>query len=173
VPVMVRCAECKREYQTFPRTLRRVAFPTCSKQCNGQRRGREWKAHAHKGRPAWTEASRESYRQKMTGPMNPAWKGGATYFRKHGNYKPIKYVRCPESLLGMARKDGYIMEHRLLMARWAGRLLSRVEVVHHLDHDPHNNDRANLELWPDNRTHKLAEHGRPVFGAVNRLFHQG
>ena len=31
----------------------------------------------------------------------------------------------------MARKDGYIMEHRLLVAKAMGRLLKRTEVVHH------------------------------------------
>jgi hypothetical protein len=103
------------------------------------------------------------------GAANPSWKGGVTYFRKHGNYAPIKYVRAPEWAKPMARQDGYIMEHRLLMARWAGRLLDRTEVVHHVDHDPTNNALDNLELWPTNRLHKLAEHHRPVDGAANRL----
>jgi len=71
----------------------------------------------------------------------------------------------------MARADGYVMEHRLVMARWVGRPLNRTEVVHHVDHNPLNNaDRKNLELWPDNRSHKLWEHGRFVEGAANRLF---
>lgn len=62
------------------------------------------------------------------------------------------------------------MEHRLVMARRVMRPLLRTECVHHLDHNPHNNARENLELWPDNRSHKLAEHGRFVIGAVNRVF---
>jgi len=61
------------------------------------------------------------------------------------------------------------MEHRLVMARRLGRPLLRVECVHHLDHAPLNNDPANLELWPDNRSHKSGEHGRIVSGAANRL----
>jgi hypothetical protein len=68
----------------------------------------------------------------------------------------------------MARKDGYIMEHRLVIAGLAGRLLSRTEVVNHVDHNPANNDPANLELWPTNRDHKMAEHGRYVLGVRNR-----
>lgn len=126
--------------------------------------------HGHKGRAGWTEQSEASYQQKMTGPNNPAWKGGATYFRKHGNYKPIKYVRCPVDLIPMARKDGYVMEHRLFMARMAGYCLTRTEVVHHIDHDPQNNDLNNLELWPSNQAHKLAEHGRFVAGATCRWY---
>jgi hypothetical protein len=71
--------------------------------------------------------------------------------------------------MSMARKDGYIAEHRLVMAQMVGRLLTRTECVHHLDHNPLNNEPANLELWPSNRFHKLAEHGQPVTGAANRV----
>jgi hypothetical protein len=99
----------------------------------------------------------------MLGANNPAWKGGVTYFRKHGNYLSIKYVRCPPEFLAMARKDGYVMEHRLLVARAIGRLLLRRETVHHWDHDPENNRRSNLALFASNRDHKLFEHhGTPA-----------
>ncbi len=69
----------------------------------------------------------------------------------------------------MARRDGYVMEHRLVMAQWVGRPLTRVETVHHLDHDPLNNARTNLQLWPTNRDHKLWEWGRFVSGVANRV----
>ena len=62
------------------------------------------------------------------------------------------------------------MEHRLVMARWVGRPLTRTECVHHVDHNPLNNDRPNLELWPDNRSHKMAEHGLCAEGAANHVF---
>jgi hypothetical protein len=94
----------------------------------------------------------------LPGHRNPAWKGGVTYFRKHGNYKPIKYVRCPAEFSGMARKDGYVMEHRLIVAQAMVRCLSRNEVVHHIDHNPQNNSLCNLELFASNRDHKLYEH---------------
>jgi hypothetical protein len=108
-------------------------------------------------------------RKGHRGEANCAWKGGVTLRRRHGNYVSVRYVRCPPDLLSMARTDGYVMEHRLVMARWVGRPLTRVETVHHKDHKPLNNPRSNLELWPDNRSHKLAEHGRFVDGAVNRV----
>jgi hypothetical protein len=73
----------------------------------------------------------------------------------------------------MTRKDGYVMAHRLVMAEWCGYTLTRTEVVHHVDHDPMNNERMNLELWPDNRSHKLREHGRFVEGAVCRYCPKG
>lgn len=147
---------------------KRVKSPKCSYQCNGQERGRQWKAHGHKGRAAWTPENERSYREKMSGSRNPSWKGGVTFFRKHGNYKPIKYVRCPAEFVAMARTDGYVMEHRVIMATWVGRSLDRTEVVHHEDHDPQNNGRQNLALWPTNRAHKLHEAGRLAIGAANR-----
>ena len=93
----------------------------------------------------------------MTGATNPAWKGGVTYFKTHGNYCGVKYIRCPKEYISMARKDGYVMEHRIIMAKKVGRKLLRTEVVHHMDHDPTNNDVENLKLFKDNRTHKLYE----------------
>lgn len=98
---------------------------------------------------------------------NPAWKGGVTYFKKKGNYKNIPYVRAPEWAKPMARQDGYIMEHRLVMAQVVGRLLARTEVVHHINHDPTDNTPSNLELWPNNSSHKKAEWGKPALDAAN------
>lgn len=139
----------------------------CSRRCWGQTRTEHLTAIAPMGSASRTP---ESYRAAaMFGEKNPAWKGGVTHRRRRGNYVSVRYVRCPPDLLPMARKDGYIMEHRLVMARWVGRCLTRTETVHHIDHKPLNNPRSNLELWPDNRSHKLAEHGRFVEGATNRL----
>ena len=109
---------------------------------------------------------RASAIKKMTGPSNPAWKGGVTYFRKKGNYTKngqIRYLRCPPEFRPMARKDGYIMEHRLIVAQVLGRCLSRQETVHHLNHNPVDNRLENLALFASNQAHKLFEaHGKPL-----------
>jgi hypothetical protein len=93
----------------------------------------------------------------LFGEQNPAWKGGVTIFKKKGNYINVRYVRCPKEYLGMARKDGYVMEHRLIMSNRIGRLLNRVECVHHNDHNPTNNKINNLLLFPCNKSHKIFE----------------
>ena len=69
----------------------------------------------------------------------------------------------------MARKDGYIMEHRLQMAVLCGYLLTRQEVINHENHDPKDNRPENLTLWPSNRAHKLYEWGKMEEGASCRL----
>lgn len=169
----VACAVCGQEVLRQNCHLKRVKKPTCSRRCNGMLRGQDWKQHAHKAARARTAQGRASYRKKMSGPSNPAWKGGVTYRHRKGNYVQVRYVRAPKWAKLMARKDGYVMEHRLVMAKRIGRTLLRVETVHHLDHRPLNNEDSNLELWPDNRSHKLAEHGRFAEGAVCRVFWPG
>jgi hypothetical protein len=63
----------------------------------------------------------------------------------------------------MAQKSGYVFEHRLIVARAIGRALTRVEVVHHVDHDPANNSLENLMLFETHSDHKLFEaHGSPL-----------
>ena len=159
----VECAVCGKPFYRPPCRLRGIAVPTCSRRCNGKERAKTLVLHSHKGRSGWTAESLASYRLKMSGAHNPAWKGGVTYFRKHGNYAVVKYVRCPTEYAGMARKDGYVMEHRLFVAQALGRLLPRSEIVHHADHDPTNNALHNLMLFASNRAHKLFEHhGSPL-----------
>jgi hypothetical protein len=150
------CAGCGKSFHRALSHLARTAASYCSRQCNGQARGKDWAKHAHKGRAAWSEAAEKSYRSKMSGPNNPAWKGG---IRRRGGYV---YVRCPQRFKAMARPDGYIAEHRLIVARALGRTLTSREVVHHINHDPADNRLCNLSLFRTNADHKLFEaHGSP------------
>lgn len=59
----------------------------------------------------------------------------------------------------MSKKDGAVMEHRLVMARHLGRMLEPYEVVHHKDRNRLNNSIENLELAGSNREHHLL-HGQ-------------
>jgi hypothetical protein len=127
------------------------------------------RAIAGEGHKGWTAQGRKPWVARMTGAGNPAWKGGVMMLNGHGLYMGARYTLAPPHLRCMARKDGWIMEHRLVVALWCGRPLTRLEVVHHVDHNPRNNVRSNLELWPDNSTHKRMEHGRFCEGACNAI----
>lgn len=168
---LVPCSVCGEQVWKPMAWLRRVKSPTCSRECNGKLRSVELVKHSRKGRAGWTDESMISFLSKMTGENNPAWKGGVTLVHRHGNYGCTKYVRCPPEFLPMARKDGYVMEHRLLVAQAMGRCLRRSEAVHHEDHNPTNNDLANLSLFESNQAHKLYEaHGSPapIWCGLNR-----
>jgi hypothetical protein len=76
-------------------------------------------------------------------------------FRKYGN--PLTNMAHPENPSNYidvfmpghpnARKDGYIFEHRLVMANHLGRPLINGENVHHKNGNRKDNSLENLELW--------------------------
>jgi endogenous inhibitor of DNA gyrase (YacG/DUF329 family) len=162
----VHCKICDKPFWPRNRTATRQF---CSRRCYGAWRASEPAILEHMAKiaPLGTQArTPESFAQaanKMRGPNNPAWKGGVTYRSRKGNYQSPRYVRCPPEYLPMARGDGYIMEHRLVAAQAIGRLLTRVETVHHLNHDNRDNRVENLALFASNKDHKLFEaHGAPL-----------
>ena len=129
----------------------------CSKQCCGK--AKDWlKKHSANGK------GKKRTGKGLAGDKNPAWKGGVTYFKRKGKYanQPIKYVRCPTHLTSMSRKDGYVMAHRLVVALEIGRPLTRVECVHHINHDATDNRLENLMLFATNADHKRYEHGQAI-----------
>lgn len=84
------------------------------------------------------------------GERHPQWRGGLA---KCGAYL-LEYVAHDDPLACMANRMGYVLQHRLVMARSLGRPLARYETVHHIDGNPRNNDLANLQL----RTGKHGKH---------------
>ena len=154
------CQHCQTIFISYHKQNQKY----CSRECNGVYRGEEWKKHGHKGRSHWSQQSKDNLVQRMTGDSNPSWKGGITYRSKKGYYNQakLKYLRCPEQYKQMARKDGYVLEYRLAMAMQINRPLTREECVHHIDHNPMNNQIGNLMLFATNRDHKKYEAGHPI-----------
>ncbi len=160
------CEWCGTTFRTPQRSgKRRPKY--CSTVCYGKWRSSDLAIREHLKSIAANGKGKKRPGKGLVGEKNPAWKGGVTYRRGKGNYKGPRYVRCPKEYLPMARQDGYVMEHRLVMAQHLGRLLSKTEVVHHIDHDPRNNTLDNLQLFATNGEHKRAE------GAARRLSHRG
>jgi hypothetical protein len=148
---------CGKEFWTYPAWLKNNGGVYCSIRCKQQVNIYKYLLAGDKYKHPWTNEMKQELREKFLREKNPAWKGGVTYFKTHGNYIGVKYVKCPTELLLMARKDGYVMEHRLVVAQFLNRCLLRTEVVHHIDHDPSNNDLSNLILFSSNMEHKLFE----------------
>ena len=153
------CDLCAKPIYRRPSTLARNGTKSCSHRCQNLLLGN---AHLHTPEMILHRA------KSQRGEKNGAWKGGVTLKRPKGNYTGVRYVRAPAWALPMARKDGYIMEHRLVMAQRCGFLLTRTEVVDHQDHNPANNEPSNLLLYPTNADHKRGEAGRFVPGVANR-----
>lgn len=80
---------------------------------------------------------------------NAFWRGGAIA-DKHG-YILIHWPDHPG-----ATKAGYVRQHRILMERTLGRLLSDLEVVDHRNRDTSDNRDENLRLFSTNSEHLRA-----------------
>lgn len=72
------------------------------------------------------------------------------------------YVYVPEH--PKATKNGYVLEHRIVVENNLGRLLNSDEVVHHKDGNKKNNDISNLEVM------KRIEHSKLHSSLVGQLY---
>lgn len=86
----------------------------------------------------------ESYR----GDGNPKWRGGRCYAASG-----YVYAYAPDH--PNATQDGYVMEHRLVMEKAIGRILTRAEEVHHKNHVRDDNRIENLELMASKEVHRV------------------
>lgn len=77
------------------------------------------------------------------GEKHHAWKGG-----HHLSQDGYRRIRIPRSdpFHSMCSPNGYVMEHRVVMARALGRVLRSTESVHHVDGNRENNALSNLQL---------------------------
>jgi hypothetical protein len=78
-----------------------------------------------------------------SGPQHSQWIGGRL-LASYGYFRVWVGDDHPFSM--MRDHQGYILEHRLVMAQKLGRPLLRTESVHHIDGAPDNNAPENLQL---------------------------
>ena len=94
-------------------------------------------------------------RDLARGETHHSWRGGRII--DQSGYVRVK-VPDADRHLADGTRTGYMMEHRLVMARLLGRRLLKSETVHHIDNDRQNNEPGNLQL-------RQGKHGK---GAVFR-----
>lgn len=92
-----------------------------------------------------TKTFRRKTWKRASGKQNGNWNGGVRWI------KGYKHIKMPDHHL--ARQDGYVPEHRLIMEQKLGRKLKQTEVVNHIDHNIRNNNESNLEVYEDNAQH--------------------
>lgn len=131
--VIKNCEICGIEMSIKPSHLKRRK--TCSKACDGERK-----------RTMYAGSDNPNYGNR--GPKNPNFKTGEKLSRY--GYKMIYKPEHPN-----AQKDGYILEHRLVMSEFLGRPLGSDEHIHHKDENKLNNNISNLEIISKSEHSKL------------------
>lgn len=135
------------------RTERRFAdSPVCSfPECNGPVRTCGWcNKHYLQFRSGIIDAGNNVLREKKSNPGR-GWK---TYMR---GYVKVMCKGHPD-----ADRDGYVLEHRLVMEKVLGRRLTKDEIVHHKDGVRHNNTAENLEVCTRKKHPPAHEYTKPV-----------
>lgn len=80
---------------------------------------------------------------KATGQKHGHWRGGRVV--TEAGYVNVR-VATDDPMFEMTNTSGYVLEHRLIMARSLGRVLTQNETVHHVNGDKSDNRLENLEL---------------------------
>jgi len=86
--------------------------------------------------------------QVASGPSNHKWKGGRWVHRSG-------YVMASAPDHPGADRDGYVLEHRLVVERHLGRRLERSEHVHHINGIKDDNRLSNLVVLTKRDHHQL------------------
>jgi len=91
-----------------------------------------------KGYVPWNKGKKGTYSANK-GSNHPKWKGGRR--KTSTGYIIVLFPEHPNS-----RKDGYVLEHRLVMSKKLGRPLKPEEWVHHINGNKVDNRQKNLQV---------------------------
>jgi len=94
---------------------------------------------------SWQKGKKKPYE---SGDKHGMWKGG---IKNHSN--GYRYIWKPEH--PFCTKNGYVMEHRLVMEKHLGRYLTEDEYVHHINVNKKDNRIENLQLMTNSEHRTL------------------
>jgi len=121
--------------------------------CNKER----W-VETRRGKPISIRCRSCNGRQKMltgmfVGERNPCWRGGRR--KRQDGYIEVRLLK-DDFFYPMAKADGYVREHRLVMAKHLGRCLLPWELVHHKSGVARDDNRlGGLQLIGDSKYHLI------------------
>lgn len=161
----VPCEACGAPVTRFPYQIATWPHAFCNRECFGvwyatHRRidrptvtcmtcGKSFERLA--SRDKWTHGkqfcSRVCAAKARSGEGHHRWAGGRQ--ARPDGYVDLHRSIVPEQFRSMCRKDGRVMEHRLVMAQHLGRPLETWEVVHHVNGQRDDNRIENLERHPE------------------------
>ena len=128
------------------KAIQRRIYLACP-QCGQER----WVALPSTKRPDYTG---------LCHPCNASVRGGKRvkkgYRGKHSDGYVVIKLQPDDFFYPMSGKDGYVFEHRLVMAQSLGRCLHSWEIVHHRNHKRDDNRIDNLQLVSDDKHNQIS-----------------
>lgn len=140
------CQKCGKKFEDYLSNRRRYCSKKCSKDVLYKKNHIPWIKGKHHS--VATRKKIKSNLPKRFGTNAPCWKGGR--IKGGGGYIMINSPEHPNKT-----KQGYVLEHRLVMEKHIGRYLESKEHVHHKNGDISDNRIENLELISESDHHKL------------------
>ncbi len=131
-----------------------------------------WTACQDCGHERWVQCirgepvSKRCYHCCNSGQRSPHWKGGKR--TDSGGYHLIK-LQPDNFFFSMTDVNGYVLEHRLVIAQHLGRCLHSWEIVHHKNHIRNDNRIENLQLVSDDRHRQVTILERQIFLLKNKI----
>ena len=156
----IKCKNCQKVFEVLPGKYKQNQFKFCSQSCyqsfsKGKTRSKHVDGKSEKKceqcgvdyiarNSKQRFCSRQCLYSWLKGTSSPSWKGGRVV--TSGKYIGVYQPEHPKASI----RDGYVLEHRLVMEKKLKRYLLDKETVHHINGNTKDNRIENLQLRQGN-----------------------